>query len=59
MFDPLNEPPESTECTGTRTAREKQSWRNAVARRKLEARRERQRLRQQLTNVWDEPISHQ
>ena len=59
MFDPLSEPPaESAEYPGPRSAREKQRWRNAVARRKLEARRERQRLRQQLTDVWDEPINH-
>jgi len=38
-----------------RSAREKQRWRNALARRKLEALRERKVLRKQLTDVWDEP----
>jgi hypothetical protein len=59
MFDPLSELPESAGYPGPPSAREKQRWRNAVARRELEARRERQRLRQQLTEVWDEPVNHQ
>jgi len=59
MFDPISDPPEPAEYPGPRSAREKQRCRNALARRKLEARRERQLLRQQLTDVWDEPINHQ
>ena len=37
-----------------RSTREEQRWRNAVARRKLEIRREGEYLRRQLTDVWEE-----
>jgi len=61
MFDPSNEPPESAKYSvspAPRSAREKQRLRNAAARRKLEARRERKLLRRQLTDVWDEPVNN-
>ncbi|MEN8763981.1 MAG: hypothetical protein ABF290_16330 [Thiogranum sp.] len=56
MFDPSSDHPESDEYSAPpapRSAREKQRWSNAAARRKLEARRERKLLRKQLTDVWD------
>ena len=62
MSDPSSDPPESAEYSvppAPRSAREKQRWRNAAARRKLEARRERKLLRRQLTDVWDEPVNNQ
>ena len=55
MSVPSNEIPESAECFMPRPARREQQWRDAVARRKLEALRELQLLRKQLTDVWDEP----
>ena len=59
MFVQLSETPESAECLVTRcSAREAQRRRNAAARRKLEALRERKLLRKQLTDVWDEPGNH-
>lgn len=59
MLDPISETPETADSSVTHSAREKQRWRNAAARRKLEARRERKLLRKQLADVWDEPVNHQ
>ena len=58
MFDPISECREHPQQSDSRSAREKQHWRNAAARRKLEALRERKLLRKQLTDVWDEAVNH-
>ncbi|MGD8853016.1 MAG: hypothetical protein PVI28_11510 [Gammaproteobacteria bacterium] len=39
-----------------RTERERRALRNAIARRKLENRREEKALHRWLTDVWDEPV---
>ncbi len=60
MFTQLSETPESAGRFVPRCSnREEQRRRNAAARRKLEALRERKLLRKQLTDVWDEPANQQ
>jgi len=60
MFVDFSETPKCSDCLVTRcSAREERRRRNALARRKLEAHRERELLRKQLTDVWDEPGNHQ
>lgn len=54
MIENRNDTPEAAEPLISRSARDEQRRRNALARRKLEALREHKRLRLQLADVWDE-----
>lgn len=47
----------TTESALTRTEKQRQALRNAIARRKLEQMREEKALHWCITDVWDEPAS--
>ena len=56
MYTEFNETRQSANSVAPRSSdREAQSRRDAAARRKLEALRERKLLLKHLTDVWDEP----
>ena len=54
MLVDIRETPEVSEDATPRPVRDEQRWRDAAARRKLEAMRELKILRKHITDVWDE-----